>query len=531
MKNLKYFLPIFLIAAITIAGCKSDSTSPNNGNTGNGPAINSFTATPSTVDFSLGQDHSVLKWSTDGSETSVTIDQGVGDETNNSDDSVIVFPSQNTTYTLTAKNSSGTTTKTVTVSVNNPSQSGAPPIPQQLNASAGASSPSTIQLTWGASTGAATYIVERRLVGTTATSFFVITTAATGTSYNDVGLYPGFKYAYRVRSVSGSGAKSGYSNTATAVAPGQPPTINKIVLTPSSAPTLAPAQTQLFTALAFDASGNQLNFQPGAYQWMSDNTTIVSINDTGLATANQTSGSANITASLPNPDGSTVTSNSVNVAVAAGATHPTVVLYYGNSDMSQFADYLGPLASSGVGFDVLKDFSASETPAFTLQQLTPYTKVVVIVSNRLYMTDGAKTLLAEYAALGNKTLVIIGGGGEEQLTSGTLATELGVSNDGYQGINDINPQVVGQSGTAFANLTFTKQDVVDYVGDITLTDNSPMKPVLVGTLVSDNSPFTIAIQGSINVGNGSTNILYVSASIDAVDAANQNTFVTDFMKF
>ncbi|MFI5202747.1 MAG: hypothetical protein ACHQNE_10200, partial [Candidatus Kapaibacterium sp.] len=113
MKNLRYFLPAFLLAAITIGGCKS-STSPSN----SGPAINSFTATPASI--TVG-DPTILKWSLDGTQTSVSLDNGLGDQTSNSADSLVVHPSVTTTYTLTAKNSSGTNTATVTVNVNSPS--------------------------------------------------------------------------------------------------------------------------------------------------------------------------------------------------------------------------------------------------------------------------------------------------------------------------------------------------------------------------------------------------------------------------
>jgi len=112
MKNLKYLVPAFLLAVITIVGCKS-STSPSNSGS-NGPAINSFTAKPPSI---TAGDPTVLKWNLDGTQTSVSLDNGLGDQTNNAADSLVVHPSVTTTYTLSAKNANGTSTATVTVNV------------------------------------------------------------------------------------------------------------------------------------------------------------------------------------------------------------------------------------------------------------------------------------------------------------------------------------------------------------------------------------------------------------------------------
>ncbi len=611
MKNLRYFLPAFLLAAITIAGCKSSTSPPNNN--GNGPAITAFTATPSTItigdssvlswsldgsqtSISINQgvgdksnkkstdtihvfpdttttytltaknangtstksvtvtvgngpvitsftatpasitigDSVTLSWSIDGTQTSVTIDQGVGDQTNNSNNYFGVFPgiSPTTTYTLTAKNGNGTSTKTVTVTVNNPGDPGAPVNPKQLTAAgSGSGNPSTITLNWTASAGATSYIIERRLAG--AQTFMIIAAAAPGpNSYNDVGLYSGFTYTYRVRAVNGSGARSGYSNSATAVAPGVAPNIASITLSPATVPTLTPGGTQQFTATAFDQSGNALPIGQGSFIWTTSNGLIANVNPFGLVTAGTTQGSADITASLAQQGdlNNLVQSNSVTVTVANKSSANTAVLFYGSA-ASDFTDYTGALAASGVAFDPINDFSNGGPPQFTIAQLTPYNRVVVLVATTTTISASAESYLAEYAALGGKTLVIIGGGGEEQLTSGTLANYVGVSQDGYQNVNNINPTIQGQSGTAFAGLTFTKQDAVTYVDDVTLSAGSTSKAALVGTLVSDNSQFTIAIQGSVAGAGGSSQFLYVGASIDVVDAANQSTFVKDFMNF
>ncbi len=86
-----------------------------------GPAITSFAANPAVI--TSGQS-SVLTWNVDSSATSISISGGVGDVTNDSDDSVTVMPTVTTTYTLTATNASGTSTRTATVTVSNGPGSG-----------------------------------------------------------------------------------------------------------------------------------------------------------------------------------------------------------------------------------------------------------------------------------------------------------------------------------------------------------------------------------------------------------------------
>ncbi len=530
MKNLRYFLPAFLLAAIVIAGCKS-STSPsnNNGTTGNGPAITAFTAMPSTI--TIG-DSSALSWTLDGTQTSISIDQGIGDQTNNSNDSIHVFPGMTTTYTLTAKNSNGTSTKTVTVTVNNPSDPNSPPIPTGLNASAGSSSPSTINLAWTEPSGsvvASHFIIERHLAGQT---FDTISAAAPGPgSYSDAQLYPSFVYTYRVKSVSSAGAASGWSNSATAVAPGAAPNIASITLSPATVPTLTPGGTQQFTATAFDQSGNALPIAQGSFIWTTSNGLIANVNAFGLATAGTTQGGADIYASLAQQGNlnDTIASNGVTVTVSNKSSATTAVLFYGSA-ASDFTNYAGALAASGVAFDPLNDFSNGGPPQFTIAQLTPYNRVVVLIGAHTNINNNAESELADYAALGGKTLVILGGGNNENLT-GTLMNDAGVSIDGYTGIDNINLPVQGQSGTAFAGLAFSKQDGVDYVDDITLNASSTFLPALIGTMVSDNSQVIIAIQGTITGASGSSKLLYVGGSIDLVDPPNQGTFVKDFMTF
>jgi hypothetical protein len=87
---------------------------------GGGPTIESFIATPSTIQ-SGGS--STLSWEVSGA-TTLSIEPGVGDVTGSS--SVSVSPTTTTEYTLTATNAQGSTTATTTVTV---TDNGGPIIP------------------------------------------------------------------------------------------------------------------------------------------------------------------------------------------------------------------------------------------------------------------------------------------------------------------------------------------------------------------------------------------------------------------
>jgi hypothetical protein len=74
------------------------------------PSINAFSATPKTV--SVGQ-AATLTWNI-GNATSISINNGVGTVTGSQ---VVVRPTATTTYVLTARNTAGASTRSVTVSV------------------------------------------------------------------------------------------------------------------------------------------------------------------------------------------------------------------------------------------------------------------------------------------------------------------------------------------------------------------------------------------------------------------------------
>jgi len=87
------------------------------------PTINQFTAEPSTIE--RGQS-ATLRWSvTDASE--ISIDQNIG--TVQANGSRTVFPSNGTTYTLTARSGGGTRTASATVNVTVPPAPPPPPPP------------------------------------------------------------------------------------------------------------------------------------------------------------------------------------------------------------------------------------------------------------------------------------------------------------------------------------------------------------------------------------------------------------------
>ena len=78
------------------------------------PQITAFTATSTTI---FAGDSSTLSWTLTGSDAKLTIDNGIGIVTGTE---LSVTPFETTEYTLTASNSAGTDTATVTITVNAP---------------------------------------------------------------------------------------------------------------------------------------------------------------------------------------------------------------------------------------------------------------------------------------------------------------------------------------------------------------------------------------------------------------------------
>jgi peptidoglycan-associated lipoprotein len=88
------------------------------------PTVTQFTAEPTSIQ--RGQS-STLRWEVSGEATSVTINQGVGTVQNTGNRRV--FPSDSTTYTLTASGPGGNTTASATVEVSAPPPPPPPPPP------------------------------------------------------------------------------------------------------------------------------------------------------------------------------------------------------------------------------------------------------------------------------------------------------------------------------------------------------------------------------------------------------------------
>lgn len=174
------------------------------------PSILSFTAAPAAI--TPGQ-QSTLSWSVSGAST-VTIDNGVGDVTGLT--SRMVQPNQNTTYTLTATNSAGSSTAKVAVTVSSAPDT-QPPTPPVLTSAAAATS-TEADLTWTAATdniGIAGYQIIRN--GT-----LLASVSGTTLSYADKSVTPGASYTYALQAYDAAGNHSQTSNSLQVTIPGTP---------------------------------------------------------------------------------------------------------------------------------------------------------------------------------------------------------------------------------------------------------------------------------------------------------------------
>ena len=114
-------LVFILFACTLLAGC--GSTTPLMSGTGNGskPTINSFAASPGSINAAVPEAANssssiTLSWATSGA-TSIAITPGTFTSTSASG-STVVSPTATTTYTLTATNAAGSVTSTQTITVN-----------------------------------------------------------------------------------------------------------------------------------------------------------------------------------------------------------------------------------------------------------------------------------------------------------------------------------------------------------------------------------------------------------------------------
>src|SRR5579885_1923491 len=105
---------------------------------------------------------------------------------------------------------------------------------------------------------------------------------------------------------------------------GSQPTISTITVSPAS-PSIAVGATQQFTATAKDSSGNTISGV--TFSWSSTNTSVATINSSGLATATL-AGTTQITAAVGNvasaPDTLTVTPASSVSSIFTGVPGPMI---------------------------------------------------------------------------------------------------------------------------------------------------------------------------------------------------------------
>lgn len=162
------------------------------------PSVSSFAATPSTI--TAGQS-ATLTWSVSGA-TSLSIDNGVGSIAGTS--SKVVAPAKTTAYKLTATNSAGSVTATVTVTVNAMALDTQPPsVPVLVSVSA--TGPNQVDLAWSASldnVGVAGYQIFRN--GSVLTSV-----PGTTRAYSDRTASAATAYTFMVRAFDAAG---NYSN-------------------------------------------------------------------------------------------------------------------------------------------------------------------------------------------------------------------------------------------------------------------------------------------------------------------------------
>jgi uncharacterized protein YkwD/chitodextrinase len=164
------------------------------------PVISFFNATPPVI---TGGQSTTLAWNVSGA-TSIMLDNGIGNVSNFTSDSVV--PVQTTTYTLTATNSGGSVVARVTVTVN-ASGSQSPTTPVLISAIA--KSATEVDLAWSASSSGnavAGYQITRS--GSVAT-----TVAGSVLSYADTSASPNTSYTYFVRAYDTAGNYSNASNS------------------------------------------------------------------------------------------------------------------------------------------------------------------------------------------------------------------------------------------------------------------------------------------------------------------------------
>jgi hypothetical protein len=500
-----YALLLIIGTSFSLVSCKEDTVGP--GETGDKPVIASFNASPGAIDIG---NSTTLSWAVTGA-TSITIDSGLGDVTNASQ--LTIFPSETATYTLKAKNDVGEVTKSVIVTVNNPSDPGAPNNPKALVATAG--NPGIIGLSWTASTGSTLYLIERRGAG----EFAQIKTV-TINSHTDAGLYPGVEYTYRVRAINGAGARSGWSNFARAIAPGTAPVVARVEVTPSHPTTLLPEETVQLTAKAYDAQNNNLNLAQEIFTWTSSSVLNATVTQSGLVTAGTAQGTAQVTASVGGK-----TSNSANITVAL-QQNPTLVIFNRKwtSEEANWAVYTSALGSAK--YDVLHDRGANSTPtAITYEQIEKYERVIYISNDDNVLHASTRSLLKLYAAQANKRLILMGNSNQLATDPSTLAL-FGLKAEGWRNSNSCNSTWTGGAGTAMEGFNFEYTGEKPYFSEMVIADNNPATAAFSGSYVSNSKEFVGAVQRTL--ANGSK-VFFAGFLLENVQQNLRDDFMTRIM--
>ena len=172
---------LVLFACAGLAGCGSTTPSMSAPADSSAPTINSFAASPGSINAAVPESinsgsSSTLSWSTSGA-TSIAITPGTFTSTSASG-STGVSPTATTTYTLTATNTAGSVTSTQTVTVN----AGSEPTISSFTASpTSINSGSSNTLSWSTSGAASIAITPGTFTSTSASGSTGVSPTATTT--------------------------------------------------------------------------------------------------------------------------------------------------------------------------------------------------------------------------------------------------------------------------------------------------------------------------------------------------------------
>ncbi|HZU28900.1 MAG TPA: PA14 domain-containing protein [Bryobacteraceae bacterium] len=271
------------------------------------PVISSFTATPSST--TPGQPVT-LAWNVSNA-TTVSVD-AFGDMRGRS--SVIVWPTQTTTYTLSASGAGGTSSAAVTVTIRTAADTQPPTAPKLVSATA--PGPSAVNLSWTASSdnvGVAGYQIVRN-------GSAVSTVSASTLSWSDTAVTAGSVYTYAVKAFDSAGNYSASSNT-----------IQVTIPTPASAPVI-----QSFTATpAATTAGKSVTLA-----WVVTGATSLSINQ-GVGTV------TNSSSKTVSPSATTTYTLSASNSSGTKTASVTVTITQGTDKQAPTAPVLVTVAANG----------------------------------------------------------------------------------------------------------------------------------------------------------------------------------------